>query len=181
MSTISTPTLRLISNDDYEPASQDGRIIQQIWDRERNYLSNSAADWAPTLSASLRAVREISGCPNWDGEGATPIADLTLRLTEIVVAALFRLLPKGTPSPDLIPEPDGEICVSWPVDSTHIFSLSIGAQGKINFAGQFGNKGSVHGWQPIDAKNSLTIEASLADVVRYISRLHAINSIRTAA
>ena len=181
MSRVSTSALRLISNDDYEPASQDGRSIQQTWDQQWNYLSNSAADWAPTVSAALRAIREISSSPNWDGEGATPIADLTLRLTEMVVAALFRLLPKGTPSPDLIPEPDGEICVSWTVDLTHIFSLSIGAQGKINFAGQFGNEGSVHGWQPIDAKSSLAIEASLADVVRYIIRLQGVSSFRSAA
>ena len=181
MSIVQRPALRLIKNDEYEPASQIGRTIQQTWAEKRNYLSNSALDWAPTVSAALRTIQNECQNLNWDAEGATPVVDTTMVLTKMVVEVLFRLLPKGTPSPDLIPESDGEICISWSVDSNHIFSLSIGNTGKINFAGQFGNKGSVHAWQPIYTENLSAIEASLADVVRYISRLYETSPVRSAA
>ncbi len=74
--------------------------------------------------------------------------------TETVVRALFALLPKSTPAPEVIPEADGEICLSWVVDSERQMSLSFGAHGKINFAGQFGKEGGIHGWQPIDTDES---------------------------
>ena len=181
MSIVQRPALHLINNDEYEPASQIGRTIQQTWAEKKNYLSNSASDWAPTVSAALRTIQNECRFQNWDSEGAMPVVDTTMVLTKMVVEALFRLLPKVTPSPDLIPESDGEICISWSVDSTHIFSLSIGDQRKINFAGQFGNEGSVHAWQPIDTKSLSAIEASLADVIRYINRLYEPSPIRSAA
>jgi hypothetical protein len=59
--------------------------------------------------------------------------------------------------------------------------MSIGAHGKMNFAGQFGKEGALHAWQPIDAKNRASLEESLQDVARYISRLYAPPAVRRAA
>lgn len=82
------------------------------------------------------------------------------------------MLPKGTPIPDTVPEPDGEIGVSWIADADHMFSLSIGAHDKINFAGQFGQEGSIHGWHPVDPTSNWTLGGSLEEVVRQIKRLY---------
>ena len=94
MSIVPPPALRLINNDEYEPVSQIGRTIQQTWAEKRNYLSNSASDWAPTVSAALRTIQNECRFQNWDAEGAMPVVDTTMALAKMVVEVLFRLLPK---------------------------------------------------------------------------------------
>ena len=166
--------LHLVGLDDYEPVSDDGsRTIRQMW-------QGSAADWSPIIRAALVGIRNECSRVGWDGDDSLPITD-TIDVVNKVTECLFTLLPRGTPAPDLIPEPDGEICVSWSVDADRVFSMSIGAHGKMNFAGQFGKEGALHAWQPIDAKNRASLEESLQDVARYISRLYAPPAVRRAA
>lgn len=157
---------------DYEPVTDDSREIQRTWAHERNYLQGSASDWLPTTEAALRGIRNDCSKANWDGSGANPVSDHTISLTAKVTETLFTMLPRGTPGPDLIPEADGELCMSWSIDADRLFSLSIGAHDKINFAGQFGKEGSIHGWQPIDATNRYGLEESLQEVARHIGRLY---------
>ena len=40
--------------------------------------------------------------------------------------------------PDVSVDPDGEVAVSWNVDSNWIFSVSIGPTGRLSYAGLFG-------------------------------------------
>jgi hypothetical protein len=175
---IAMQGLHLINNEDYEPVSEGSRTIQRTWERQRNYLSNSASDWLPTIEGALRGITNECCKADWDCEGAIPVTGRTIDLATRIVASLFNRLPKGTPMPDLIPETDGEICISWSIDATRMFSLSIGEHGKINFAGQFGHDGGIHAWQPIDATSRSALEESLGDVVQYISRLYAPTAVR---
>lgn len=156
---------------DYEPVSEGSRGIQRSWAQKRNYLQGSASDWLPTVEAALRNIKNECGSPNWDGSGAKPVSDQTIRLAEKIAEMLFTLLPKGTPAPDVIPEADGEICINWSVDSGRLFSLSVGPHGNINFAGQFG--GGIHGWQPVDTTNRDSLEESLQELAGHIGRLYA--------
>lgn len=156
----------------YESVTKDSRAIQDACARERNYLQGSASDWLPIVGASLRGIRKDCSHVNWDGSDAHPVSDRTINLAADIANVLFTLLPTGTPVPDLIPEADGEICMSWSVDVYRMFSLSIGTHGRINFAGQFGNKGSIHGWQPIDATTHHSLEKSLQETVRHIRQLY---------
>jgi hypothetical protein len=165
--------LRLLRADDYQPVSAGSLAIKDTWEREQNYLRRSASDWTPLIEAGLGHIRSECGRADWDGEGAAPINDRTIDLTVKIVTTLFALLPKGTPAPDLIPESDGEICISWTFEDARIFSASVGEHGKVNFSGQFGSEGGVHAWQRIDATNRSKLENSLEDLVRYISRLCA--------
>ena len=178
---IAMQGLRLIVSEGYEPVSDGSRTIQRTWEKERNFLSRSASDWLPTIEGALRGIRIECHNVNWDYEGALPVTDRTIDLAAKIAASLFTLLPKGTPAPDLIPESDGEICISWSLDATRIFSLSVGEHGRINFAGQFGGEGGIHAWQPIDATSQNALEESLDDVVRYVQRLYAPTAIRSAA
>ena len=152
--------------EDYQPASKLGRNIPRMWDPR-----GSATDWAPVIEAALLGIGKECGRVGWDGDESLPVSDQTIRLVEQVTACLFTLLPRGTPAPDLIPEADGEICMSWSIDADRLFSASVGAHGKINFAGQFSTGGEVHAWQPIDRKSRASLEKSLQDVVRYVGKL----------
>jgi hypothetical protein len=161
----------LIRNYDYELAD-DSEVLSRTRAQERNYLKGSASDWLPTVDAAFRSIRSECKNANWDGQEAVAISDKVIAVAEKVVGALFGLLPKGTPAPDLIPEPDGEICISWSVNTDRLLSLSVGAHGKINFAGQFGEEGGIHGWQPIDTASPSALEKSLQDVARHLEKLY---------
>jgi len=155
--------------DEYLPVSEGSRTIDRARQDTRNFLSNSASDWIPTIEGALRAIREDRFADNL--EGAAPVTDGTIELAERIAISLFEMLPKGTAVPDLMAEQDGEICLSWMVDDRRIFALSIGDHKKINFAGQFGKMGEVHAWQPIDTTSKSALESSLGDVARYVTKL----------
>lgn len=157
---------------DYQPATADSHYLQDVWRRERNYLSGTASNWISTIDAALSAIRGDCSLNNWDGEGAIAISEKTIELAVQIAHALFFMLPKGMPAPDAVPEADGEVGFSWIVDESHLFGLSIGPEGKINFAGQFGKEGGIHGWKSIDLENRRTFEKSMEDVVQHIGRLY---------
>jgi hypothetical protein len=163
---------RLSGYYDYEPVSHVSDELSRKWAQERNYLRGSASDWFPIIDAAFQSIRNECKNENWDGDAALPITEQVIAIAEKVVEALFTLLPKGTAAPDLIPEADGEICISWSVDAERLLSVSVGAHGKINFAGQFGKEGGIHGWQPIDATSPGTLDESLQEVARYLGRLY---------
>lgn len=171
-SAIAIRDSRLIGYYDYEPVSDFSKVLNSKWAQEKNYLKGSASDWLPTVDAAFQSIRSECKNANWDGQEAVAISDRVIAVAEKLVVALFSLIPKGTPAPDLIPESDGEICLSWAVDADRLFSLSVGAHGKINFAGLFGKEGSIHGWQPIDATSSSALNESLQDVTKYLGKLY---------
>lgn len=173
--------LHLIGHEDYEPVSDGGQTIRRMWAQDRNYRRGSASDWFPIIEAALLGIRNGCGRVGWDGDDALAVSDRTIDVTAKLTECLFTLLPRGTPAPDLIPEPDGEICISWSVDADRVFSVSVGAHGKMNFAGQFGKEGALHAWQPIDSKDRVSLEESLQDVARYVGRLYAPPAVRRAA
>jgi hypothetical protein len=180
-SAIAIGDSRLIGYYDYEPVSHVSEVLSRKWAQEKNYLKGSASDWLPTVDAAFRSIRDECQNPDWDGQGAVAISDQVIAVAEKVVVALFALIPKGTPAPDLIPEDDGEICISWAVDADRLLSLSVGAHGKVNFAGLFGKEGGIHGWQPIDATSPSALDESLQDVARYLGRLYPPTVSRRAA
>jgi|SRR5208337_38450 len=156
---------------DYKPASHGSQDQQQRLNRGYNFLIGSAMDWYPSITASLKEIARDCAEDNWDGENASAISNKVISVTGSVAWALFAILPKGTPYPEMIPEGDGEISLSWSLNDGRIFSISIGAHGKANFAGQLGQKGAVHAWQPIDASNPHALEESLEGIAKYIAQL----------
>lgn len=178
---IAARGLHLIGYEDYEPVSASSQAIRRMWAEDRNYRRVSASDWSPIIEAALLGIRNECGRVGWDGQEALPVSNRTIELAAKLTECLFALLPRGTPAPDLIPEHDGEICISWSIDADRMFSVSVGAHGKINFAGQFGTEGALHAWQPINPKNRASLEESLQDVVRYVGRLYTPPAVRRVA
>ena len=168
-------------DDEYEPVTDSSREIHHTWAQKRNYLQGSASDWLPPAVAALGTIKNECGSGNWDGTDAAPVRETTIEVAAKVLETLFTMLPKGTPMPDVIPEADGEICISWSVDVNHLFALSIGDHGKINFSGQFGKEGAIHAWQPLDATSRSGLEKSLQEAARYIGRLYPVATIKRSA
>lgn len=142
---------------------------------QKNYQarSSSALDWAPSITASLEEIQKNCSVPGWDGEDALAITGKVRILAESVARSLYAILPNGTPKPELLPEADGEICLSWELGDGRIFSISLGEHNKMNYAGQLGRKGAVHGWQPIDVSNPWSFHTALKEVAQYIIKLYS--------
>ena len=157
---------------DYEPVGKSSSAIPTLWANEKNYLKGSAADWLPTTDAAFRTIQADCRKTNWDGEGAIAIADSTIGIAKKIVEVLYRLVPKGTPAPDVIPESDGEIGIDWAVDGNKLFSVSIGSRGRVNFSGQFGDEGGLHGWKPVSTNSQVELEVSLREIAGYVEKLY---------
>ena len=169
---FATTSLSFADDADYQPVSADSQMLSRRWADERNFLKQTASDWTPVTRAALDDIRRVCRAANWDGEGAQPIAPRTIAIAEAVVAALHSMLAKSTPAPDVIPEADGEICLSWSPDEHRVFSVSLGQHGNANFAGQLGHEGGRHGWQPIATTSREALEKSLREIAEHIDKLH---------
>jgi hypothetical protein len=130
-------------------------------------------DWTRTgVHGALAEIQlECTGA-NWDGEGAEPVSAETIALTMAVAAALSKLIPKGTPSPEVLPESDGEICLTWYADHEHVLSMSVGEHGNVNFAAQLGREGARHGWIPLGTTGDETFELSVQEIAGHIDRVY---------
>jgi hypothetical protein len=74
-------------------------------------------------------------------EESVPVSDETARKA----VAFAMLLPRALPIPEVAPDPDGEISFDWAGKSGKMFSVSIGADGRISYAGRFSDKSKIRG------------------------------------
>ena len=81
---------------------------------------------------------------NWDGYGASPVTEETVRQAK----KLVKSLPDTNPSPSIGADPDGEISFDWYVDPNWNLTLSIGGTGRVSFSGFFG-EGRIRGIQSV--------------------------------
>jgi hypothetical protein len=94
-----------------------------------------------------RPRRQVLEPEIWALVGADPdkesvaVSDETAR--QAITFAM--LLPKAAPIPEVAPDPDGEISFDWFGKAGKVFSISIGADGRISYAGRFSDKSKIHG------------------------------------
>ena len=74
-------------------------------------------------------VKECSE-PGWDGAGSLPLD----HLAAASAAQFVRALPDGISLPEFAPESDGSISLDWIHSRDCIFSLSVGANGRLAYA-----------------------------------------------
>jgi hypothetical protein len=73
---------------------------------------------------------------NWDGYNALPVSLMTY-----IKALIFLLtLPASVKLPDISSDPDGSVSMEWYRSPEWLFSLSIDADGKLDYAAIFGDK-----------------------------------------
>lgn len=172
---------RLSGDYDFEATSASRQQVWSEWHKQKDYLRGSASDWLPTILSALRAIHDRCGKPDWEGHGEAIVTDKVIASAEKIVTTLFTLALAGTPVPDVVPEADGEICLTWTRDDARTLSISIGERGKINFAGQFGDQGGIHGWKPIDTSNQNALESTLREISEYLENLYPPIAARRAA
>ncbi len=100
------------------------------------YISQIHADAHRQL---LDVVAEASK-GNWDGYGARAVS---LRTAQNALC-LLRSLPSGVPSPEVAADPDGGIAFEWTSKPDRSFSVSVGEDDVVAYAGLAGRR-RVHG------------------------------------
>jgi len=96
---------------------------------------------------------------DWDGQGA-PAAD---RETYAVARAFLRALPMTVPEPSISIDPDGEASFTWARRRGAMFSVSIGRDATLSFAGVYDSK-SNYGTESFIDEIPKTIRDNLARV-----------------
>ena len=87
--------------------------------------------------AQIETLAKECSEPDWDGENARPLD----RLAALSATNFIRALPDGIALPELAPEPDGSICLEWIQSRNCLFSLSVGANGRLAYAWMDGTDG----------------------------------------
>ncbi len=86
------------------------------------------------LLRSLHEAYADASHENWDGEGSAPADSLSFSYAQ----AFFFSLPHWAPNPEFTVDPDGEISAEWDYGARAVFSVSVGRDGTLTYAGLFG-------------------------------------------
>ena len=82
----------------------------------------------------LYQVLEDCGRSDWDAYGAEPVLFESYENAK----RFARSLPFSFSSPEVSAEPDGEITFEWYSNPTRVFSVSVGSNNELHYAGLFG-------------------------------------------
>jgi hypothetical protein len=99
-------------------------------------LLNSESLGKPVQDLLLQLYQVLKECgrSNWDGYGAESVLFETYEKAKRFAQAL----PFGIPVPEVSAEPDGEITFEWFATPARVFSVSVGPNNELNYAGLFG-------------------------------------------
>jgi hypothetical protein len=115
--------------------SDEARIVAEATHAERRRLTHTNAPLGKKpLFDELGAVWEECRRPNWDGYGAQPVSQDTLRNAYVLIESL----PLGCPGPSIGAEPDGELTLEWHCSPRRTLSVSVTPYGELHFAALLG-------------------------------------------
>lgn len=102
---------------------------------------------AESLNARVREVQTqldglLTECAEagWDGYEALPINKESYTLAN----EFLKKYPRNWAMPEVTVDPDGEVSFEWYRKPDLLFSVSVGATGKLSFAGIFGDDNGIH-------------------------------------
>lgn len=117
-----------------EGASEAAKFIAEKLREFREHFSEPRRQvLEPEIMALLRSDRA-------DKESIAVTRD-----TAQQAMAFAMSLPRSLPVPGVAADPDGEISFDWIGKSGKMFSVSVGADGRISYAGRFSDKSKTHG------------------------------------
>jgi len=152
----------------YDPTvsagGSDAKLRRALSDARR-YVHQAASSAQSLALTSLWRVMQECSRPGWDGYGAGAISVRVALRAE----AFINALPSSLTSPEIVPEPDGELAIDWDFGRSLQLSISIGESGPLHFAGvigeEYGQRRGRHGTEPFEG-------VVAGDLLRYIYELH---------
>jgi hypothetical protein len=107
--------------------------------------------------AALEAAFQSARYDGWDGPGSKGVEQSTHYYAE----QFLKLLPSHVAFPDIAADTDGEILFEWDRGRRQVFTVSVGREGVLSFAGLFGQE-KIHGRRPLDT--------ALTEILPYLER-----------
>ncbi|MBI2923281.1 MAG: hypothetical protein HYY18_19670 [Planctomycetes bacterium] len=105
-----------------ESLQTEGQAIPEVRSRQSRLLKS----WNEAIVGAL--------APGWDGyEGSSVSLPSALASLDFL-----RLLPSEVPAPEISIDPDGELAFDWQASADTVFSVSVGGNGRLSYAGKFG-------------------------------------------
>lgn len=93
-------------------------------------IENPPPNWLLNLVWKLKDVVDENAVEGWDGYDASPIHPASARNAHSFLLSM----PRHVASPEIVPEPDGEISLEWGNVKTAYASLSFSRDGRCTFA-----------------------------------------------
>jgi hypothetical protein len=102
--------------------------------------ARNATAWTEQSLADLDAVAAEAQAPNWDSYGARPVSLAAYRQA----TRMLQSLPSAVPPPEVGITPDGKVLLEWQDGPQWAFSIVLGPDNIVTYAGLFG-AGRTHG------------------------------------
>jgi hypothetical protein len=136
LSAYSTHTPPVVSVVGDSAVSRDAELLRNLLADVIEFpadRSSAAERKSQLIDSVLNAAGEAS-TDNWDHDGARAV-----RTTVVESAVRFaEMLPATVPLPEVSPDADGDISFDWHRGPRRVFSVSLGADGVLRYAGLFG-------------------------------------------
>lgn len=155
----------------FEGTSAAGPAGQAVQTALRDYHRGTrarASNWSQSVESEVAEIAADCSAENWDGYGAPPVKPVALQNVQRVAEALFTLLPAGIPAPDVVPDVDGDVSLSWTRDRQRGLSISVNDRGEMSFAAVLDKGVERHGIETFDGVD----RCALQEIARYIARLY---------
>ncbi|MCL6582075.1 MAG: hypothetical protein K6U11_00410 [bacterium] len=118
--------------------SEDASWLQESFDKILSNLLEEnitiGASREKVLKSLKKAFAEYS-TDNWDGYGAKAVD----RYSYYEAQRFINVLPITIPVPEVAVDPDGEISFEWYAGPRKVFTVSIGKNRELTYAGLFGS------------------------------------------
>jgi hypothetical protein len=154
-----------------ESTSAAGTTGRQMAEVLREVLRSGevrASNWSVSVDSSIAEIMRECAQSNWDGYGAPPVKQRALQNARSLAVSLFEVLPTGIPAPDVVPEVDGDVSLSWTRDRNRGLSISVSDHDRLNFAGVLDKGVERHGVEVFDGEDRRILQ----ELGQYIARLY---------
>lgn len=115
------------------------RSVRGAWEQ------TATGNGGHAVNVAINRIHARCSHADWDGEGAAAVSDNAI-LDAVVVG---RLLPPLFPQPEVDADPDGCVSFTWYLKRGFSFTLCAYGDGKLVYAGLFGQQSKVHGTEPL--------------------------------
>jgi hypothetical protein len=110
-----------------------GLMHKRVWE--------SVQHLNPQMEQLIPEIKDVQAASS---TAVVPVDQLT---ADVAVEFAWQL-PRFAPSPEISPDPDGEISFDWFGSSGKMFSVSVSKTGRLSYAGLFGES-RVHGTEKL--------------------------------
>lgn len=102
----------------------------------------------PRIELLMSDIEGLVTSPEFERVGEDDPTPIDIQTAEAAIAFAL-LLPQSLPIPEVAPEADGDISFDWLGPFGKMFSVSINRNGRIAYAGRFGEKSKIRGTEQL--------------------------------